>query len=434
MRRLLMVSPHFPPDSSAGTHRVRLLAPYLEELGWRPTVLTVNEEDYEGRLDPELAGLVPPSVDVVRSRAIPAPLTRRLGVGDLGLRALPGLWRDARRLHAASAFDALFITIYPTYPALLGPMMKRRFGLPFVLDYQDPWVGAWGRTVGGGAGGAVDRKSRWSRALADRLERRVLRVADGVTAVSTRTYEDAFARTGVPAPRAVAEIPIGWDSGDIEAVRNRSAHPVLIPGDGRLNICYTGTLLPMGVAPLRAVLAAARAVIDCEPAFADRIRFHFFGTSNQTTDQTARVLPHARDLGLEHIVHEHPARLDYLDALDVLRQADALLLLGSSEAHYTPSKVFPLLLADRPIVAVCHRESTVVGMLQRAAPSPAARVFTFSDADRTVDDLRPCIADALMSLLRAPQWRVHINRAALEPWAARTLANRLASVCTQIAA
>ena len=41
MRRLLMISPHFPPDSSAGTHRVRLLAPYLEAFGWRPTVLTV---------------------------------------------------------------------------------------------------------------------------------------------------------------------------------------------------------------------------------------------------------------------------------------------------------------------------------------------------------------------------------------------------------
>ena len=33
MRRLLMVSPHFPPDSSAGTHRVRLLAPHLPEFG-----------------------------------------------------------------------------------------------------------------------------------------------------------------------------------------------------------------------------------------------------------------------------------------------------------------------------------------------------------------------------------------------------------------
>ena len=80
-KRLLMISPHFPPDSSAGTHRVRLLAPHLPEYGWTPTVLTVAEQDYEGRIDPELAALVPASLDVVRTRALPVRLTRRLGVG-----------------------------------------------------------------------------------------------------------------------------------------------------------------------------------------------------------------------------------------------------------------------------------------------------------------------------------------------------------------
>ena len=31
-----MVTPHFPPDTMAATHRVRLLAPYLEQFGWEP--------------------------------------------------------------------------------------------------------------------------------------------------------------------------------------------------------------------------------------------------------------------------------------------------------------------------------------------------------------------------------------------------------------
>src|SRR5204863_3782487 len=224
-----------------GRHRVRLLAPHLAEYGWTPTVLTVAEQDYEGRVDRELASLAPSSLDIVRSRALPAALTGRVGVADLGLRALPGLRRAAWRLHREHPFDAVFITIYPTYPAVLGPMMKRRFQVPFVLDYQDPWVGAWGKAVGGGPGGAVDVKSRSTRALAERLEPRVLRAADAVTAVSARTYEDALARSGA-APREVAEIPIGWDPADADAVANRRAHPDLIPRDGRVNICYTGTL------------------------------------------------------------------------------------------------------------------------------------------------------------------------------------------------
>ena len=97
MRRLLMISPHFPPDSSAGTHRVRLLAPHLEAHGWTPTVLTVDERDYEGRIDPGLRSLVPASLAVERIRALSPRLTRSIGVGDLGLRALPGLRRAAFR-------------------------------------------------------------------------------------------------------------------------------------------------------------------------------------------------------------------------------------------------------------------------------------------------------------------------------------------------
>ena len=432
MRRLLMISPHFPPDSSAGTHRVRLLAPHLEAYGWRPTVLTVAEQDYEGRVDPELAALVPASLSVVRSRALSPRLTRPIGVGDLGIRALPGLRRIAWQLFEQHPFDAVFITIYPTYPAILGPMLKLRFGVPFVFDYQDPWVSAWGKAVGGGAGGAVDVKSRSTRALAERLEPRVLRAADAVTAVSARTYEDACARTGA-SPRAVAEIPIGWDSADLEALARRTATSRLIPDDGRVNICYTGTLLPLGVATLRAVLTAARTAIDREPKLADRVRFHFFGTSNQTGGGEPRVLPHARELGVEHLVREHPARLDYLDALDALRQASALLLLGSSEPHYTPSKVFPALLANRPLLAVYHRESTAVDMLSAAAPPPAARVITFTD-ERPVDGVVSCIADALRALVSSAGEPVQINRSALDPWSARALAGRLAAVCDRIAA
>jgi len=427
-----MISPHFPPDSSAGTHRVRLLAPHLASYGWMPTVLTVAAQDYEGRVDPELGALVPPSLEVIRTRAIPASVTRRFGMGDLGLRALPGLRRAAWSLHRARRFDALFITIYPTYPAVLGPMFKRHFDVPFILDYQDPWVGAWGSEVGGGNGGAVDARSRATRALARRLEPRVLQAADAVTAVSARTYQDAFVRAGISS-HVAAEIPIGWDPADLDAIARREPRRRLIPNDGRINICYTGTLLPLGVATLRAVLAAARALIERDPSLADRIRFYFFGTSNQSTGADARVVPHARELGVEHLVHEHPARLDYLDSLDALRQASAVLLVGSSEPHYTPSKVFPALLAGRPILAVYRRESTVVEMLKAAAPPPASHLLTF-DESRRVESLVGCIAEALHTLIRTAGTDVSINREALEPWSAHALAGRLASLCDRIAA
>src|SRR5262249_5710723 len=107
-RRVLIVSPHFPPDSSAATHRVRLLGPHLPDAGWPPTIVTVDPSGYEGRLDPDLASLVPPSMDVVRAPAWPAGLTRRIGLGDLGIRALAGLGRACRELLARQRYDVLF--------------------------------------------------------------------------------------------------------------------------------------------------------------------------------------------------------------------------------------------------------------------------------------------------------------------------------------
>src|SRR5262245_38206023 len=109
MRRVLMISPHFPTDTSAAAHRVRLLAPHLPAFGWEPAVLTVDPSGYEGRLDPDLERMVPPCVRVVRTHAWRPEVTRRFGVGDLGLRALRGLHRASGRLLRQDPFDAVFI-------------------------------------------------------------------------------------------------------------------------------------------------------------------------------------------------------------------------------------------------------------------------------------------------------------------------------------
>src|SRR5688500_9432640 len=179
MKRVLFISPHFPPDSSAGAHRARLIAPHLEAAGWIPTVVTVAPSSYEASMDEELAAAVPSSLDVVRVDAWPIRTTRQLRIGDLGLRALLPLRRVCAALCMRQRYDLAYITIYPTYPAVLGPWLKQRWGLRFVLDLQDPWVGSWG--VRTGPGGAPDLRSRLSRALAVRLERSVVPAVDGIT-------------------------------------------------------------------------------------------------------------------------------------------------------------------------------------------------------------------------------------------------------------
>jgi glycosyl transferase family 4 len=436
MRRVLMVSPHFPPDTNAATHRVRLLAPHLPACGWEPTVVTVDPRDYEGRLDRTLADLVPPALRVVHARAWPASMTRRLGLGDLGLRAFTSLAGTCARLLSRESFDALFITIYPAYPALLGPWLKRRFGIPFVLDYQDPWVGAWGDTVGGGPDGRPDLKSRLSRALALRLEPRVVRDADAITAVSRATYEQLHGRYPWLSQTPCADIPLGGEPADFDALRRQMRNnPWFDPKDGQVHLCYVGTLLPLGFETLRAVLDATALLGARRPELYARLRLHFFGTSNVTTPGApGRVLPVARARGVADRVTETPGRLDYLDALAVQTQASAILLMGSSERHYTASKLYPALLSERPLLAVYHEASSVVDILRRTAGPPTARVVTYGEADRAGARVE-AIYRELAALVENPQHDpATVNWESLREWSARALAGKLAALLDQVSA
>ncbi len=429
-----MVSPHFPPDTSAATHRVRLLAPHLREFGWLPTVLTVDPRDYEGRLDPDLLAMVPEELEVVRARAWSPRWTRRLRFGDLGIRSLTGLWRAFRRLQRDTKFDCVFITIYPSYTALLGPLVKRRARIPFVLDYQDPWVGAWGLTTGPGPAGAPDFRSRLTRALARGLEPIAVRAADALTAVSTATIDDV--RSRIPAARTLpgVEIPIGGDERDLAFVDVRRAAQALFDGDeGKLRLSYVGTLLPLAYDTLRALLQALSLLKERDAHLYRRLAVHFVGTSNQTnTRGSGPVIAEAERFGVADVMQEVPARVDYLDALCVLTRSHAILLLGSSERHYTASKVFPALLAGRPLLALFHRESTVVSILKSTAGTGLLRLVTY-DEEQPVSSRVEDIYRALRALVESASSAV-VQPGFLDQYSARSLARRLANLFDDVVA
>jgi glycosyltransferase involved in cell wall biosynthesis len=434
VRRVLMVSPHFPPDSSAASHRVRLLAPHLEEAGWSPTVVALEPSAYEGRLDPGLEALVPASLRVVRASAWRAGVTRRAGLGDLGLRGFTGLRHTCRALLSRERFDALFITVYPVYPALLGAGLKAEFHIPFVLDYQDPWVGEWGQSVGGGPEGTPEWKSRASRRLGTWLEPLAVNAADAIVAVSQGTIDGIVERIPSAADLPHSVIPLGFEQDDFAALNART--PIarhFDATDGLVHLCYVGTLLPTGAGTLRLLLRAlARARRD-DPA-ALRLRVHFFGTSNQSDSHVHRVLPMAREYGVADVVTELPGRLDYLDALSVLEQASGILLLGSRERHYTASKLYPALLAKRPILALFHQASSVVSILRSAASEPSVRVLTYGDGevgDERVDEA-VCHLRALAANPAYNAGDVSLERIA--DVSARHLARRLAAVFDRVTA
>lgn len=418
-RSCIIVSPYFPPSSVAGVHRARHMAKHLPSAGWVPTVLCVDERFHEERLDPELAGLVPADVEIVRTAAIPARLTRRFGAGELSLRAYLPLRRALFRLLETRPVGVVFITGSPYYPMLLAPAIRRRFGVPVVLDFQDPWMSEWGA--------AQPRLSKIgaSHALAAMLEPKALRGAAFVTSVSAIQNRQLAGRYPWLDAERMADIPIGSDPEDFKAVASSVTESAGALSVGKVNVSYVGTVLPRA-APLFEVLLRAVARMRAEqPELAARIRFNFIGSSNQADEfRKTRVRPAAETEGVGDLVHELPQRIPYVDALRVLGQSDGLLMIGSDEPHYTASKIYPGLMSGTPFLSIFHRSSSAHKILSEAGGGLALAFSTPAE----LAALEPLICEGLVRLATAPQSFGRPDAAVYEPYTARAVAERFGDI------
>lgn len=419
MKRVIIVAPSYAPSSNPPTHRVRFFARHLPAFGWQPEVLTVDGAHYEEPWDAEIERLLP-DVPVTRTGALSARWTSRVGIRDLGIRAYLHMKRELRRMITAHRPDALFIPGPPWHTMLLGAAMREEAGVPYVLDYIDPWVNSMG------ADGRWWTKAHWFRRLAILLEPRVARGASQIVAVSDGTNEAVQARyPDIPSDRFTG-IPYGFEASDFAALRERPRpHGYWDAADGNLHLVYVGAMLPNGYETLRAVLGAVKLLREREPSFGERLRLHFFGTTYDPKATEGLVEPVAREMGLGAIVDERPRRIPYLDALNVLCSSDGIIGMGSTEAHYTASKIFPCILARRPLLAVYHAASSVCDIVSEAQ---AGSLVTYDDVARA-ESRTEAIADSLRRLHAPGGYDAGAVRwDCFEEYSAASMSRRLASV------
>lgn len=360
-KRVALVAAHFPPSNLASVHRARLWSQYLPEFGWTPTVVTTHWRYYEERLDSDLEAMIPSDLRVIHARALGVRPVRL--IGDIGLRAFLWHYRALAELARKKEIDFVHITIPSAYSAPLGRLIFRRFGIPYGIDYIDPWVHRWP--------GVEKTFSRaWGSYWLSRwLEPWAVRDAALITGVAPGYFAGMLERNPNVARRAeTASMPYGGSERDFEVVRS-STRPTFLfdPADGCFHLIYAGALLPAGIIVVERFLSALVQLKEAAPAVGSRLRVHFVGTGRSPNDkQGHQVLPIARRLGVEDIVTEHPDRVGYVDVLNHLTKADAILVLGTTEPHYTPSKVFQAALSRKPILALLHEASTAVEIIRSA--------------------------------------------------------------------
>ncbi len=425
MKKVLIVSPHFPPVNAPDMQRVRFALPYLRAHGWEPTVLAIAPESIEGGVrEPLLETTYPADIRVVRVRGIPATWTRWAGIGNLWWRCGRAFAAAGERLLRAEKFDLVFFSTTQFDAFHLGPQWRARFGVPYVLDYQDPWVNNYYRRTGTRPPGGPLRYalSQWS---GRRREPRALRAASGIIAVSD-SYGRMLAENypWFDAGR-VTVLPFGATPADFEtARRHRPAQPLVTFDDGNFHYVYTGRCGPDMVLALTVLFRAFRAFRASHPERAARVRFHFIGTDYAPPPLgRERVLPVARAEGVEDAVAEHCYRVPYFDALHYLSRADALVAVGSDDPTYSASKIFPYILAGRPMLVIFHAQSLVLAFAEQAK---VGMRFRFAGEA----DVAPLAAEVHRRWFAEDGHRQagDLDEAAFAPFTAAALTARLAEV------
>jgi Glycosyl transferase 4-like domain len=438
-RRVLIISPHFPPVNAPDHQRVRMSLPYFEEFGWKATVLAVEPGEIEGAvLDPLLEKTLPDSLELTRVRAVPSRATRVIGLGNLALRALPYLWRVGSRLLTGSSrghrpqlqkrmFDLVYFSTTQFPVMILGPIWKRKFGIPYVVDFQDPWLDDYYERTGTPPPGGKHRYGL-SRFLARRLEPRVMSDVSQVISVSPAYVETLLARYPRLRRDQFTVLPFGAAEPDFELVNSLNLPQTLFDlKDGKQHWVYIGRGGRDMCPALRLLFSGLAAAIQSRPDLRSNVRLHFIGTSYAPPARAEKsVAPIAAECGVGELVEERTGRIPYFEALKALRDADALLVIGSDSPSYSASKLYPYMFARKPILAVLHRESPVVPILKQCR---AGEVVTFEPGaagDKSVVELAQAVQR--IYTMAAQQSAPDMDEKELNKYTAREMTRRQCEV------
>jgi glycosyltransferase involved in cell wall biosynthesis len=343
-----------------------MVAPYLADYGWEAEVLAVQPAQLAVPMDPWLHAGFPKNVPIHACEVWSRRWSVVPGLGTLDFRALGPMRQHGNRLLHDRRFDLVYFstTVFTLFS--LGPVWKLRFGVPFAVDYQDPWFTDYYREhpsirpPGG----------RMKYTIVDRIARyrepKVIRSVSGITAVSSAYIDQLKSR--YPAAKSVPSLtlPFPGSARDWERVRSEAVSQQYFDAkDGLVHWVYVGVSGPAMSLALESLFLSLATVRQRSPSQVAKIRLHFIGTSYAPSGKGQPVVkPIADRFGVGDLVTEQTDRIPYSQALACLRDADALLALGTNDETYNASKLMPYLMAKKPMLAVFHQNSPAASMIE----------------------------------------------------------------------
>lgn len=394
-----------------------MFAQHLPSFGWEPIILTVHERYYEEKPDWNLVKLLSKSLRIEKVTAFRN--TRLRMIGDIGLRSFFQLYKKAKQLVISEKIDFLYIPVPSFYCALLGRWLHEKTGIKYGIDYIDPWVHNFPGS------NKIFTRHWFSKKLAKFLEPVALKNASLITGVAEGYYADVLLRNPHLQKKITGAMPYGGEVEDHEIVNTLHIEPYLFKKNAqKIQFVYAGAMLPKAYDPLEKILECMVA----NPVLFAGTEFHFIGTGKTPGDPNGfNIKPLAQKYGLwQKVIFEYPQRIAYLDVLVHLNIADGIFILGSTEPHYTPSKVYQGILAAKPILAVLHTRSTAVNVLKQSGAGLVLEYNGEEELNVIVNDFAK-IMISFIAFMKVYD-PLNIRMELFEPYSAKNVTQRLADL------
>ncbi len=256
LKRVLIVTYYWPSSAGSGVQRWLKFAKYLPDFGWEPVIFTPENPDFDLK-DPLMEKEVSPHMEVLKFPIWePYQVLRMLKkekISDPGIIIEKkqkswfdkvAIWIRANaiipdprvywvkpsvkflaQLIESNNFQAVITTGPPHSMHLIGRELKRKYGIPWLADFRDPWT-TWE---------FLDTLPmiNWVKNKHRKLELSVFKEADALVTISPTFQQEMEQLAG----RKIHVITNGFDPVDLP-----SDFPIKPTSSEALEIVYTGVI------------------------------------------------------------------------------------------------------------------------------------------------------------------------------------------------
>lgn len=342
MKKVFIIAPFFPPSALPPSQRVRLIINHATALGYYPTVFTVDPKYREEAQDPWMAELLKDNYDLVKVNCFDQHKTRKFKIGDIALRMLPFLFFTLIKYCKKEKPDFILYPVPPWYVLTIASLVKLITGIPYGIDFIDPWVYKLDPSE-------TSFKKRASQSIAKYFEKSACKNASIIYSVSQGINDNLIKRIPSLKNKPMIAVAYGAEQKDFDQLKTQ----LHVVNHDKIFIRYIGAIWFDCYPVLDGLMPALAQTAKDLP-----LQIEFFGTTYASGDFAKPQMDKwIGENSMQAYTKEKPLRVPYKKAVELTLESDVLLLIGGMQPYYAASKLMGLLVSRKMFVAFVHEDS-----------------------------------------------------------------------------